>query len=108
MRAQELQIAVYIPNQDSSVETNIPEVNCTMILQPRAADPVAVGDDVCAGYLPQRRAAAERHGELQLVPQHLQHLPHAGLAVHRQREQHGPADLQHAQSSSVRCRAGTK
>jgi hypothetical protein len=69
-------------------------------LHPRAGGPVAVGDDVAAGDLPQRRAAAQRHGELQLVPQHLQHLPHAGLAVHGQREQHRPPDLRRKVAAS--------
>lgn len=96
MRAQQLQIAV------SRIRTVQSRPTCwaeLYILQPRAADPVAVGDDVGAGDLPQRCAAAERHGELQLVPQHLQHLPHAGLAVHCQREKHRPADLMQHQAT---------
>uniref|UniRef100_A0A0A9FUN2 Hao1 n=1 Tax=Arundo donax TaxID=35708 RepID=A0A0A9FUN2_ARUDO len=52
-------------------------------LQPRATDdPVALGGNVVAGDMVQRRAAAQRHGGLELVPQHLQHVPHASLAVH--------------------------
>ncbi|BAS91087.1 Os04g0623650, partial [Oryza sativa Japonica Group] len=63
-------------------------------LQPRTtADPVALGDDVAARDLLHRRAAAERHGDLQLVSQHPQRVPHAGLAVDGEGEQHRPTNL---------------
>ena len=62
-------------------------------LQPRASDPVTLSADMAASDLLQRRAAAQRHGGLQLVPQHLQRLPHTGLAVHGEGEQDGPSNL---------------
>ena len=62
-------------------------------LQPRATDPVILSADVAASDLLQRRAAAQRHGNLELVPQHLQCLPHTGLAVHGEGEQDGPSNL---------------
>lgn len=63
-------------------------------LQQRATDPIVLGGDVATGDVLQRRAAAERHGDLELVLQHLQRVPHSGLAVHCKGEQHRPADLQ--------------
>ena len=58
------------------------------------AEPVELGDDVVAGDVGEAGAAAERHGELELVPEHLHHVGHPGLARRRQREHHRPADLQ--------------
>jgi len=59
----------------------------------RGAEAVALGEDVAAVDVGQRRAAAERHGELELVPEHPEHVPDARLALRRQREHHRPPDL---------------
>jgi hypothetical protein len=71
-------------------------INC---LQARRHDGelVGLGDDVAAGDVGEAGAAAERHGELELLAHHPQHVPDAGLALGRQREHHRPPDLQRRQ-----------
>lgn len=62
-------------------------------LYPRATDHVALSDNAIAGDIFQRRAAAQRHGDLELIPQHPQRIPHPCPAVHGEGEQYGPSNL---------------
>jgi len=39
-------------------------------------------------------ATSQRHGEFELIPQHLEHLLHARLTIAGQTKHHGPSDLQ--------------
>lgn len=52
-----------------------------MNLQARGHDAelLGLGDDVVAGDVGEGAAAAERHGELELVLEHLEHVAHPGL-----------------------------
>ncbi|WVZ87197.1 hypothetical protein U9M48_033876, partial [Paspalum notatum var. saurae] len=59
----------------------------------RATEPVTLRANVVAGDLLQRHAAAQCHGNLKLIPQHLQRSPHPSLAVHSKGEQNGPSNL---------------
>jgi len=62
-------------------------------LHPRATDHVALSDNMIAGDIFQRRATAQRHGDLELIPQHLQCIPHPCLAVYSKGEQYRPSNL---------------
>lgn len=79
-------------------------------LQQRAMDPVpvALGGDVAPGDLLQRRAAAERHGDLELVLEHPQRVPHAGLAVRCEGEHHRPADLTDDRQQGAFCHSQSR
>jgi hypothetical protein len=56
-------------------------------------DHVALSDYTIAGDIFQRRTAAQRHGDLELIPQHPQCVPHPSLAVDSKGEQYGPSNL---------------
>jgi len=61
--------------------------------KPTSTDHVALSDDAIAGDIFQRRTAAQRHGDLELIPQHSQCIPHPSLAVHSKGEQYRPSNL---------------